>query len=125
MNERLLNKINKNLYDVESSIEVVKEDFKEYDIDIDSFMEIIALYISNFSQLQNFNENNLINLLDEKLEYLKNHYHNVELWHTKIKASINFIEQHTQTFFNTKSIESTNNQNNDKFFYIDAIKIQN
>jgi len=125
MDERLLNKINKNLYDVESSIEVVKEDFKEYNIDIDSFMEILALYISSFSQLKDSNENNLINLLDEKLEYLKNHYHNLELWHTQIKASINFIEKHTQTFFNTKSIESTNNQSNDKFFYIDAIKIQN
>jgi hypothetical protein len=64
MDEKLLNKINKNLYDVQAIIEPMKEEFEKYDIDADNFLSSINLYLSNFYQLKESTEENLIVLLD-------------------------------------------------------------
>jgi len=99
MNKSLLNSINKSLYDIDSTLETVKDSFIEYDINIDIFLEVIKFYIENFSTLESTKEENLVGLLDEKLKYILSHYHYIDDYSTQIKANINFIEKHKETFF--------------------------
>ncbi len=128
MNKQLLNRINKNLYDLEniiSTVSIIKQ-LNSLDIDIKLFTKNIQLYINNFYLLEKVKEENLLILLDEKLSFIIRHIHNVSLYPTEIDASINFIKKHTNTFFpsieenkiNTKCIK-------ENILTLEAIKIKN
>ncbi|RUM71185.1 MAG: hypothetical protein DSZ07_01035 [Sulfurovum sp.] len=99
MNEQLLKRIYKSLYDVESSVESSAKEFQKHNIVVSRFLKTIALYISSFSKLKNFEDETLLILLDEKLRDIEKHYEHVDLYAPKIKSSINFIEKHVDTFF--------------------------
>ncbi len=104
MNKELLNRINKNLYDIEnliSTASIIKQ-FNTLDIDTDikQFSKTIKLYIDNFSLLEQAKEENLLKLLDEKLRYIIEHIYDISYYSTKMEISIHFIQQHVNTFFN-------------------------
>ncbi len=99
MNKNLLSQIQKNLYDVETSVESAKEDFEKYGIDVERFLRIIALYIANFDLLKESKEEQLLTLLDEKLNIILDSYERLKFYHVKIRSSILFIEKHKDTFF--------------------------
>ena len=101
MNEQLLDKIHKRLYNVESSVESATEEFQKQNISVSKFLQIITLYISSFPKLKNFNNETLLILLEEKLRDIENHYEDVNLYAPKIKSSITFIEKHVNEFFPT------------------------
>ena len=97
-NKTLLTQIQKNLYDVETSVESAKEDFAKYDIDVEKFLRVIALYIFNFELLKESKEEQLLTLLDEKLKIILTSYEHLHLYHIKVKSSIHFIEKYKDTF---------------------------
>ena len=103
MNEQLLNQINKNLYDVQSLISSrgIRETLKKYKIDVNYFLEIIELYISEFHLLKEVENNNLLTLLNEKLRYIIDNTTNtsISLYHMQLEASMNFIQKHSHSFF--------------------------
>ena len=124
--DEILNQIYKNLYDIQSSIESTKEEFLEANIDVDSFLKIIQSYIDNFSQLKKFKDNTLIKLLDEKLSFIIHHYQYPDDYSTKMKASINFIKKHKDTFFhNQEKNEITSPNFSDSVAPLKTINIQN
>jgi predicted ATPase len=107
INEQLLNQIYKKLYDVESSVEASKYEFEQHNIkNIDKFLKTIQLYINSFNLLKTFKNENLLKLLNEKLEDILCSYEHINLYVPKIKSAINFIEKHIDTFFPLK-IENT------------------
>ena len=117
MNKNLLTQIHKNLYDVESSVEVSKKDFEKNNINVEIFLATIRFYIDNFYLLKDIENESLLNLLDEKLRYIIRYYEKINLYEKKIKSSINFIEKHKTSFF--RDIQE------DEFSYLNSIKIKN
>ena len=99
MNKQLLQNIYKRLYNVESLVESSEKEFQKQNIAVSGFLKTIAFYISSFSKLKNFKNEILLNLLDEKLRDIEQHYEHIDLYAIKIKSSINFIEKHIDTFF--------------------------
>jgi predicted ATP-binding protein involved in virulence len=115
--------IEKNLYDVETSIESAKEDFEKYGIDVERFLRIIALYISSFELLKESKEEQLLTLLDEKLKIILASYERLKLYHVKIKSSILFIEKHKDTFF-IKIVTRNPKEEMNTPIFLDSIKIK-
>jgi len=126
MNNKLFDRILKNLYDIESSIEVVKDEFEKENIDVDSFLKTIKVYINNYDLLTKSNYDIQLKLLDEKLDFIRRHYLHLSGYKSTIKANINFIEKHKETFF-----ESTNNVKDlpyvvsDSLEPLDSVNIEN
>ena len=123
MNKPLLSQIQKNLYDVETSVESGKEDFLKYDIDVEKFLRIITIYISNFDLLKASKEEQLLRLLDEKLKIILASYERLNFYHIKIKSSIHFIEKHKDTFF-IKIMDKNSKEEGVIPTFLDAIKIR-
>jgi len=129
--EQLLNDISDKLYDIDSSVEAVKEDFEEYDIDVEIFLETISLYIKHFEILKKADDLVLLNLLNKKLSFIISNYTGLSYANKQIKASINFIEKHVDTFFDSTILkEKSSPINLEKYqekqsIYLDAIKIKN
>ena len=69
-------------------------------------LKVISLYISEFDLLKECNNENLLMLLNQKLEDILRSYEHVNLYPSKIKSSITFIEKHIDTFFPVKSKSS-------------------
>jgi len=124
MNKTLLTQIQKNLYDIETSVESAKEDFEKYGIDVERFLRIIKIYISNFDLLKESKEEQLLTLLDEKLKTILASYEHLRLYHIKIKSSIHFIEKHKDTFF-IKIVDKNSKEEIIKPTFLDSIKIKN
>ena len=122
-NQTLLTQIQKNLYDVETSVESAKEEFGKYDIDVENFLKVIAIYISNFELLKESKEEQLLTLLDEKLKIILASYEHLKLYHIKIKSSIHFIEKHKDTFF-IKMVAKNPKKESVVPTFLDAIKIK-
>lgn len=126
MNEQLLNRIHKNLYDIDSSIEASSDEFRKKNIDISSFLKTIKLYIDNFDSLKKSNDKIQLKLLDEKLTFVIHHYMNLNVYLPQIKASMNFIEKHKKTFFNDENTNKTITYNTtDSTANLKNIHIQN
>ena len=119
----LLNRIHKNLYDVESSVESAKESFQKYHINIENFLSILQLYISSFDVLKECKDENLLLLLDEKLTIILTSYERITLYHVKIKTSIHFIEKHQKNFFDIVTDTHIEKEDNTPIF-LDSIKIK-
>ena len=111
MNEQLLQNIYKRLYSVESSVESSEKEFQKQNIDVAKFLKTIALYIYSFPELKKFNNEILLDLLDEKLRDIEQYYDKLNLFSQKIKSSINFIEKHVDTFFPSLSNLSSHSYN--------------
>jgi len=99
VNSQILKRIHKNLYDIQSSVESVKDRFEKQGIDVDDFLRNIQIYIDNFPLLERSKEDTLLDLLDEKLSIIKNNYKYVSTSKTEMKACINFIKKYQSTFF--------------------------
>jgi len=123
MNRPLLTQIKKNLYDVETSVESAKEDFEKYGIDVEKFLRVIKIYISNFDLLKESKEEQLLTLLDEKLKIILASYERLNLYHIKIKSSIYFIEKHKDTFF-IKIVDKNSKEESVVPIFLDSIKIK-
>jgi len=123
MNKTLLTQIQKNLYDVETSVESSKEDFEKYGIDVEKFLRIIAIYISNFDLLKDSKEEQLLTLLDEKLKIILASYERLNIYHIKIKSSIHFIEKYKDTFF-IKIVAKNPKEEINTPTFLDSIKIR-
>jgi len=129
-NEALLKRINKNLYDVESSVESVQEIFEKHGINSEKFLKAITVYISNFEVLKISNDEELVNLLDEKLQIILKSYENLHLYTPRIKSSIQFIEKHIFTFFG-KTLDEYSRKESTVLIsqmetaFLDSIKIKN
>lgn len=101
MNQKVLKSIKKYLYDIESSLEIVRADFEANNINLDDFLKDIKIYISNFSKLENSKNEDLLELLNVKLHEIITKYKDLDIpsYVTQIKANINFIQKHIDTFF--------------------------
>ena len=126
---QLLDRINKNLYEVESFIDFHKNIFKLYTgKDVENFLKTMNTYISNFNFLKNMKHENLLILLDEKLKMIINSYEDEN--YSNAKSSIHFIEKHQETFFGAIEDEipkklSTTPIFNIETTFLNSIKIKN
>jgi predicted ATPase len=125
----LLNRINKNLYEVEILIDVNRSIFVEYiKKDVDFFLKTIKIYISSFHFLKEVKNENLLILLDEKLIKIIDSYHDEEYYNTR--ESVHFIEKYKDTFFPNLSDKEPTKKSTAPIFYIDStfldsVKIKN
>lgn len=141
--ERLLKSVNKNLYNVEGLISTptIRSNLVQENIDVPYFLKTIELYISKFSILKSVEEENLLELLDEKLNFIINHINYLATYTTQIQSSIYFIQKHKNTFFKVnndnfsakyhnleqkiENISTLHNINIQNFFSIKNIKLIN
>jgi len=107
MNQKVLKSIKKYLYDIDSTLEIVRNDFEKNNINLDKFLGAIETYIQNFSKLENNKNDALVELLSIKLYEIitKYQYLDNQSYVTQIKSNINFIEKHKKTFFGDISTE--------------------
>ena len=126
MNNKLFDRIRKNLYDIECSIEVVKDEFEKANIDVDSFLKTIKVYINNYDLLTKSNDDMQLKLLDEKLDFIRRHYPYLSGYESNIKADINFIVKHKETFFeSTNSVKDLPYVVSDSLEPLDSVNIEN
>ncbi len=128
MNKQLLDRINKNLYDVENIVStpsIIKQ-FNSLDTDIREFDKVIEVYINNSHLLKKVDNDSLLKLLDEKLLFIIRHIHNLSLYRTEIEVSINFIIKKVDIFFHLpRDNNSQNIDKNEKISTINMINVKN
>ena len=139
MNQELLKSIKKYLYDIESSLEIVRADFENNNINLDDFLVVINSYINNFSKLENSKDESLLELLNVKLYEIITQYKNLDIpnYVTQIKANVNFIKKHNNTFSDREkknkavpyivsdSLEPLDSVNIENFYSIENITLSN
>jgi len=133
MKEQILNKIKKNLFEIETilSTDIIVALLKQKNIDTDSFLETIKNYQNEFYKLKSVDDDILLTLLDEKLDYfVKNSEDptNISLYHTKLATSITFIENKMELLLNISKKNSkdreTKNYPSEDINYLSSIKIK-
>ena len=109
MNKQLLDRINKNLYDVENIVSTpsIMKQFNPLDTDIIEFSKVIEVYITNFHILEKVDNDSLLKLLDEKLLFIIRHIHSLSLFTTEIESSINFLIKKADIFFHLPKIRTS------------------
>lgn len=102
INKNLLKRIKKYLYDVENIISTptIKTTLAEINIDVEKFIKIINFYLTNFSFLEITDDESLLELLEDKLSFIRLHKNNILTYSTSIEESIHFIEKSKVRFFN-------------------------
>jgi len=128
MNQKVLKSIKKYLYDIESTLEIVRDDFEKHGIDLDDFLIVIGTYLQNFEQLINSENEDLLEILNVKLYEIITEYKdlNIPSYLTQMKANINFIKKHKDTFFhNQEKNEITPPNFSDSVAPLKTINIKN
>ncbi|MEA2017494.1 MAG: hypothetical protein U9N59_03505, partial [Campylobacterota bacterium] len=109
-----LSKIKKNLYEIETilSTDTTVKLLAKYNIDSKKFLDTINLYMKYFNSLENIEDDLLIQMLDEKLDYfVKNSQNNanITLYHAELSTSITFVQDKADKLLNLNSLIDTKN----------------
>lgn len=131
--EILLDRIRTNLYEIENLIDFYTKDKNTYSylgIDKSFLLNIIEKYIIKFSLLKDSKNNNLLILLDKKLQIIINASDSGDFGDIDTQASINFIIKHQESFFSNSSDKEPTTKSTAPIFHIktiflDSIKIKN
>jgi len=141
MNKSLLKRIKKRLYEVENlaSTPIINASFIENNIKIDEFIKTIESYIFNFSFLEELKDESLLELLDEKLNFIISYKGDISFYGSTIEESIHFIDKYKDIFFKNqinnppfrssippkRKISFINNITIKNFFSINQITLSN